>query len=233
MPGISPVLGLPGLRTAKTATHRLVFREGSLQADWALGKIIDGSQSRDPLNTGDIDVLRAGVLMGKITASGLYAPSIIGLTTVAYADNELELTVSAATATEIVRRVGSSGTLKVTGPATAGTTVSTATCTYSAVNTTTGVLTVADMNDDFVVGSLVTDDDGSETPLTVIPDGYGIKVTDDAGASIDVPFPVFPIAGVLLTANIVNWPADTALRTYLRGLLSTTAAGKFVFDDQF
>lgn len=227
----SYITGLPGIRTAKTATHRICFKGGVWEIFLPGGKIINGALSRDPLNTGDIDVLRPGVLMGKITASGKYAPTIIGVTTVAYADNDTTLTVSAATATEIVRRVGATGTIKVTGPPSAAGTVSTATGTYTAINTTTGVITLADMNDDFIAGSFVTDDDGTETPVTIIPDGWGIKVTDSDGTTnLDVPFPEFPTGGHLISSQIVNWPSDTSLRAHLVTGLTTAGMGKFIFD---
>jgi len=104
------------------------------------GKIIDGSLSRDPLNTGDVDVLRAGLLMGKITASDKYAPSIIGTLGDAYDGTATQMNLLyAAEATELTRRIGSSGTFKVTGPPTAGGTVRTSTVTYSAVGSGTGV----------------------------------------------------------------------------------------------
>lgn len=131
----------PGMVTGSAAVHRSVCRAGALLLPG--GGIIDGSESRDPLNTGDVDVLRAGLLMGKITTTHLWAPSILGVLTVAYADDTgVELTVSVATAVEIVRRIGTSGTFKLTGPPVALGVSRSIQVTYSAISIVTGVITV-------------------------------------------------------------------------------------------
>jgi hypothetical protein len=199
------------------------------------GKIIRGEKSRDPLNTGDVDVLRAGLLMGEITASGKYAPAIIGVLTEAYDKDgslKLQMTVSAATATEIVRRIGTSGTFKITGPPTAAGTVATETITYSAVNTTTGVITISLASADFISGSFVQPTDGSEAPKGLINDGYGIKVTDADDANVDVPFPNLVIAGQVDASQIVNYPTDTSLIAWVKAQLRATG-GSWTFDDGF
>src|SRR3972149_7120596 len=109
--------GLPRWGSLRTATHRKVFFDGRWDYDLAGGKIINGTKSRDPGNTGNIDVLRAGLLMGRVTASGLYAASVLGVTTNAEAIGATTIEVSAAVATELVRRVGATGTFTLTGPA--------------------------------------------------------------------------------------------------------------------
>ena len=134
---------LPGIGTTRQAENRAVWltTEG-VQYAATLGAI-DGAKARDLLNTGDINVLRAGLLLGKITATGKYGAAVLGLTTAALAQNGTTLTVSAATAVEIVRRIGTTGTLTITGPATAGGVVTRAVATYSAVNTTSGDITIS------------------------------------------------------------------------------------------
>src|SRR5262245_22792973 len=114
MPNID-VVGLPGIRAARTASYRNVFRQGDYNY-LAQGRIINGTKSADSTNTGDTRYLRAGLLMGKISATGLYANSVIGVTTAAAAAAATTITVGAATVTELVRRVGSTGTFKLTGP---------------------------------------------------------------------------------------------------------------------
>lgn len=222
--------GMPGFRTAKRATHRTAFDGGRWESYLPGGKIIDGSKSRDPGNSPDVNVLRAGTLMGKITASGKYAPTVLG-EIAAYTSGGTELTVSAASAAEIARRVGSSGTgtLKAVGPPTAAGTVAATAVTFSAVNTTTGVITVTSLGVDKVAGTLITAADGSETPITLIPDGYGVLVTDGDGTSIDVPFAHLPIGGVIQDAQLLPWPADLSTRAWIRAGLSTHSGGKFVF----
>lgn len=229
-PGYVP--GLPGMRTAVQAAHRIVFRQGDWTSDLAQGKIINGSLSRDSGNTGDLGVLRPGMLMGKITATGKYAPSIIGVMQSAYTSGGTELTVSVAQAVEIVRRVGSSGagTLKAIGPPSANGTVAATSVTYSAIDTTTGIITVTSLGVNKVAGTFITAADGSETPLTVIPDGYGITVLDvDNTTALDVPFPAFPIAGVITSSQLLPvWPSDTSIRAWIVAGLNTY--GQFVFD---
>lgn len=228
LPGYVP--GMPGVRTAQSAAHRIVFLQGDWTSNLAQGRIIDGSKSRDSGNTGDLDVLRPGLLMGKITSSGKYAPSILGIMTQAQVATDTSVTVSAAQAVEIVRRVGSTGTLRFVGPPTAAGTVATFTETYSAVNTTTGVITVSGLDADLIAGSFVCANDGTYLPLMPIPDGYGIKATDtDGTTSLDVPFPVTPIAGVIDSSLILPaWPSDTSLQDWIRDKMNLY--GKFVFD---
>jgi len=129
----------PGLDTARTATPYIVtmgcefFSPGSFA--------YDSSNSRDPGNTGYPQFLRPGLMLGMITSTKKWAPSVIGTVAAAY-DGSTTVNVSAAVATEIVRRIGATGTFKLTGPATAAGTVRTLTATYSAVNTSTGDITV-------------------------------------------------------------------------------------------
>lgn len=221
------VPGLPGVRAERTATFRRVFKQSG-KMGLALGKIIDGSKGRDPLNTGDVNVLRAGVLLGQITASDKYAPSIMGITTNAEAVGSTAVEAAAAVVTELVRRVGASGTFKLIGPSVANGPVAIETVTYSAASGTS--ITVTALVNAFVAGSFIAPTDGSEIPLTFVPDGYGIKVTDTDDANLDVQFPDFPIGGVLESAQIVNWPSDTGLRAWLVAQLNQQAGGQFVFD---
>jgi hypothetical protein len=221
---------LPGVTADRTASYRNIFtsQEGKLLAP--RGRVVSGAASRDPLNTGDLDVLRAGVLMGEITSGNKLAPSILGVTTVAYADNDVTLTVSAATAVEINRRLGSSGTLQLTGPPSAAGTVATTTVTYSAVNTTTGVLTVTDANVDAIAGSFIGPVDGSRTILYIQGKADGLKVTDEDGTSIDVQAAEMVIGGQIDSSQLVNWPTDTSLIAYVKAALR--AAGyAYAFDD--
>jgi len=232
----SYVPGLPGIGSDKTATPRTVALGGRLST-LPGGIIIDGSESRDPLNTGDVDVLRAGILLGKRTANSLFAPSIIGVLSEAYdkdGSEATQLTVSAATATEIVRRIGTSGTLKVTGPPTAAGTVAVQTATFTSVNTTTGVIVIVALAADAIAGSFIQPTDGSETIRTMVPDGFGVKVTDEDDSDIDVsiPSPGAVVGGLLDASQIVNWPSDTSLVAYLKAALRAVGTG-YVFDDDF
>lgn len=166
-------MGVPGVQTTKTATPRRITISPQGLMILPGGKIIDGSKSRDPLNTGYLSELRPGLLMGEITASGKYAPSVIGITGEALSSDESELTVSTAVATELVRRVGSSGTFKLTGPPTAAGTVRTVTVTYSGVDTATGVITITAVGVSSTWTLTLTDgtDGGTFAVRVTSPDG--------------------------------------------------------------
>lgn len=135
---ITPILNQPGMGTVLQALHRVVFKNKSGERWLPGGGLIGGLYSRDPANTPDVTRLQAGLVLGKRTSGGLLAPSIIGITGEALDDTETVLTVAEAVGDEIVRRLGSSGTLKITGPQTAAGTVRTVTMTYSAVAAASG-----------------------------------------------------------------------------------------------
>lgn len=232
LPGLVP--GMPRIGSRVNTAHRIIFRNGDWISDLAGGKMIDGTYSRDSGNTSDLNVLRAGLLMGKITSGGKYAPSIIGVSTGAVVVSATTITVSAAQAVELVRRVGSTGTFVMRGPAAANGFIQNETVTYSAVNTTTGAITVTAITNAYVAGSFVMPTDGSDIPLSLIPDGYGVLVTDtDGTTNLTVPFTQMPIAGVLISANIILWPSDTSLRAWIVNRMSDAGGGKFVFDHTY
>lgn len=228
----SPVLGVPGIRASRTATPRKALLSEDYKILYPGSRIIDGSKSRDALHTGNLDILRAGLLMGRITASNKYAPSIIGLTTVDYVSGGVTVTVSPATAVEIVRRIGATGVLVIVGAPTATGVVASFTASYTAVNVSTGAITISvSLGANVEEGALVGANDGSMTPVAVIGDGYGIKVTDDDATSIDVPFNPMVIGGILDVTQVINWPsgANTTLRAWLKGYV----CDHFICSDDF
>ena len=231
---IAPVTGLPGMRTAQTATPRIIFRGGWPLSFHAGGAYISGTYSRDPTNTGDLDVLRPGLLMGRRTSGNLFAPSVMGVTTGAVAVAATSISAAAATITELVRRVGSSGTFKLTGPPSANGVVITETITYSAASGTT-ITCTATVNA-FVSGSFIQPTDGSETPLTLIPDEEGgvfggIKVTDtDNSTNLTVQFSAPPRSGDIISTQILPaWPTDTSLQAWIMARLNGPGGGHFNF----
>lgn len=169
---IAPVTGRPGLRSLKTANHRTIFLQSGPLVMLAGGRAINGTKSRDVTN--DLtDRLQPGLVMGKVTSGGLYANSIIGLTQGALTTSGTTLTTSAAIATEIVRRIGATGTFKLTGPPTAAGTVRTVTVTYSSVNTTTGDITItaAGVNEVQTVNLVTAGTAGNLRLIVPKPDG--------------------------------------------------------------
>lgn len=135
----------PGVGSTFTAAFRKVFSGAMLDHYLAGGKSLLGSICRDPGN-GDVTVLRPGVLIGK-NSSGYYGTSVIGTLTNAEVSTSTQYETTAASVTELVRRIGSSGTFKITGPPTAGGTVRTETVTYSAASTTNITITAVGVNE--------------------------------------------------------------------------------------
>lgn len=160
---------MPGMGPTKTASYRKIWKSKTGVQYLPGGGVIDGTKSRDPLNVGDLDTLRAGLLMGKITASGKYAPSVLGVLAAGYGGVANTLNIPAAAAVELVRRVGATGTFKLTGPATTAGTVRTQTVTYSAVNQGSGAVTITALQAgavnavNQVEALVVVDDTGSGT----------------------------------------------------------------------
>jgi len=244
LPGF--VDGLPRIGAVRQTSPRIIFYDGSVE--WALagGKIISGGPSRDPDNTGLTNVLRPGLLMGKISSVinglgtvGQYAPSIIGKTGGAYTAGGTSLTLTTQAAAELLRRVGSTGSFTLVGPPTSGGVVSVVTVTYSAINTGSGVVTITALAANYISGSLVMPTDGSQNPLTFISEffnaGTGINVFDsDDVTAIDQPFEWFPIGAVVYAANFINYPSDASLKSWLKSELNQPVNGcTFKFDDVF
>src|SRR5262245_29491707 len=117
MPDIG-IYGPPGLSAQRIASYRRILYSG----DYVYlggGRVIDGAKARDAGNTGDTDTLRPGLLMGKVTATGKYATSILGISSLAYTSPGTSITVTPAQASDILRRVGATGNLNYVGPPTA------------------------------------------------------------------------------------------------------------------
>lgn len=225
------VSGLPGISAIRTATPRIIFKGGNVEEWLPGGKIINAALSADPDNTGATRVLRAGLLMGKITATGLYAPSVMGLSNAAYAAGATTLTITSQLSTELARRVGATGTFKIVGPPGASGVVASETVTYSALGATTATITA--LGNSYVTGSPVMATDGSEDPISFIDKDHGIYVLDEFGAEQNKPWPLVPIMATVISTNIINYPADTSTRNWLKGMMSGKGRGKFIFDDEY
>lgn len=229
--------GLPRFGTVRQTSPRILFLDGHVQWGLAGGKQIAGDASRDPDNTSQTNVLRVGMPMGKIASVinslgtvGRYAPSIIGLTSGAYTAGGVSLTLTTQAAAELLRRCGASGTFTLVGPPTASGVAAVLTVTYSAIVTSTGVVTITALTVNVVTGSLVMPTDGSQLALTFITEymsaGTGVNVFDsDMTTAIDQPFDFFTIGGVLVPSNIINYPADASTRLWLKSELNQPVRG--------
>ncbi len=225
MPGVN----LPGSQASFYKV--LMASEGRMLLP--AGAIVDGVNARDPGNGTDTNVLRGGMILGKITATGLYGASIIDVSQAAIVSGATSITLTAAGAAELVRRIGGAGTFTLTGaPATNGT-VASATITYSAVNTATGVVTCTATGAAFEAGSFVGPTDGSQTPKVMIGDTYGLIVTDVSGNGIKQQFPEPLIGGVVDTTKIINYPTAAGSRSAWLKAQLRAGGGQWIFSDDF
>ena len=152
MPVFNPFTGMPGVSSEKIAKHRSVGADGYF--DFLPGGVIlDGTKTRDPDNpdyTTDSTAqtrLRAGLLIGKISSTSKYTNSFLGYLGSAAANGATTLTLNAGQeVTETLRRIGSTGTITLTGPATANGTVRTANVAFSAGNASNSTLTITSIS---------------------------------------------------------------------------------------
>ena len=132
----------PGISAKTTASFRVVTIDGN--STIAPGKgVLDGTLARDIGNTGFTTTLRPGLLLAKNASSGKYANWSLGTTAGALAGNGTTFTLTAAQAVELVRWLGgTTGSVVLTGPATANGVARQMTATVTGVNTGTGVVTI-------------------------------------------------------------------------------------------
>lgn len=229
----TPIVSRPGFGSALTATTGRVFRAEEGKEYFPHGGVIDGAKSRyyGGGSAAQLFTLPSGLLMGQVTATKKWAPCILGVNQAAYTSGGTSLTVTAAQAAYIVTRVGTSGNLYYIGPpAAAGTVATLGPIAFSAINTSTGVITTATLGANLIAGGLVVAGDGSEIPRTVIDDGYGITVPSD---STDADFPRIPRQGCLDVSKIIDYPTDTSLIAWLKDKLCANGRGLFTMSDEY
>ncbi len=240
---MSPWINIrPGLGTEQTATPRSFVRQGSEQY-FSRGVTISGDASRDPGNTGDINILRPGLALGRIDSVvnslgtvGDYAPSCLGLITNAEAVASTAIEASAAVVTEIARRIGATGTFYLVGPPAANGVAAQELVTYSAASGTS--ITVTALTNAFVAGSLILPTDGSENIRTFVAEPYGFNVFDAADnvTAIRRYMARTLMAGVLDFSQLLPFggATDTGILAYLRGAVAGRAGGGvFILDSEF
>jgi hypothetical protein len=186
----TPILGRAGVGSALTASYGRVFRADEGKMYFPHGGVIDGA-SRYYGGGTDLFLLPPGLLMGQVTATKKWRPSIIGVTTGALAGGGTSITLSAAQAVELVRRVGATGTFTLLGPTAAnGTARQTTGVAYSAVDTTTGVVTITGQGtnqaEDVRLNPAAT---GGNIQLNVSkPDGTRVTTGNAAWSATDATF---------------------------------------------
>ncbi len=230
------VPGMPGLSDAVTSSFRRTLFAGNYQV-LGQGRVLGSAITRDPSNVGYETQIQRGMLIGRSTANPLiYGSSVVGLTLAAVAAGGVTLTVAAATdgngnqrgvIYEIQRRFGSSGTFKLTGPPTAAGVVATQTITFTGLNLTTGVITIAAASAAAVAGSLIQPADGTETILSFLDDGFPMNMSDTFGNPVDVELAQIPLDGQVDSEQLLNYPSDTSLRAWIKTALRLNTSLKF------
>jgi hypothetical protein len=198
---ITPILGRAGVGSALTASYGRVFRADEGKMYFPHGGVIDGA-SRYYGGGTDLFLLRPGLLMGRVTATKKWKPSVFGVTTGALAGGGTSITLSAAQAVELVRRVGATGSITLTGPPAANGTARSSVVPYSAVNTTTGVVTItaqgANQAEDVRTNPAAT---GGNIQLNVSkPDGTRVTTANAAWSATDATY-IAAIQAALDTAT--------------------------------
>lgn len=215
----------PGVYTGRSIEPRNLFASG-VPSFFPSFRFLDGSKSRDTANSDGASLLRAGLVLGKITSGSKYAPTILGVTGVLHDTSVVTttMTLPAAVVTEISRRIGASGTFKIIGPPTAAGTVVTETVTYSAIASAT-TITIMATAADFAAGSIIAPVDGSEAPSQFQVDQYGIDVLNANGSAIDHPVKLLK-SGDVNTDMIVNYSGlDASVKTWLKAALRSNNSG--------
>ncbi len=230
--------GKPGVMPGFLAAPREVFAANRSFAQFVAGPVtIDGFNTSNPGNAPYTWQLAAGTLLGRVAATGKYASSVIGPMTTGYAHAggaSTTILTDGNTAAEIVRRLGTGGSLKLTGPATAGGPVVTQLVNFVGVNMANGAISLsAALAADAVTGSLIQPTDGSETVVSVLCDAWGVRVADPlGGARVDVlGGQLLAAGGTINSAAIVNYPADASLRAWVKAAVRVSCPGVNFSDD--
>lgn len=238
--------GKPGVQpTTYTTTPRDVFYGQSQMAQYLpFPATIDGTNSYNMLNQPYNWLLYAGTLLGQITSSKKFAPAILGTTTQALGGGQTTLQTDVNTALGITLRadMGTSGTLTLTGPPTPGGVVRSRTATYSAVNTSTGAITITALNVAAVTGtnqvnSLVTVDSTGSGTFTLTVEGIttaaitysatAATLNTNINGQLDATFGTGNIvsSGASLAAIILTGTAGTYAKRPIGLIQATILAG--------
>ena len=149
--GITPVVGRPGIQSGKQVTYGQIFYQPESVQYIPGGGILDASclDFTNPTNT---LCLRAGLPVGRIgtpnAVAGVaksWSPCWMGALPNALGGSQTTIILSLLQAAELVRRCGASGTFALIGgpyPNAPFSLQRELTVTYSAVNLTTGVVTI-------------------------------------------------------------------------------------------
>jgi len=226
----------PGVYGPYTSQPRtLIYSDFEKVQRVSVPLVIDGTNSSWATNSPYTWLLPAGMLFGRNSTSKKYAPSVLGQTTANYVSGGTTVTTDANTAAYLASRLGASGTFNITGPAAASTaaaSTSTTLVTYSAVNTTTGAITVTNIGANVLAGAWIQPIDGSQTVLWILGDDQGVAVVDGFFNRIDAQTgQMLSGGGCINTGYIVNYPTDPGFKLYVKAALRANASGMTFLDD--
>ena len=231
---------LPGVQVLFQSQPRDVFFNESEAATYmSPPPAIDGNASGNGANQPYNWYLWGGQIVGRETASDIWATSIIGLSTVALTTSATTLVTDVGTATELARRTTAQGatTFTLTGPPTAGGTVASSTVTFSAINTSNGHITITTTGVAFVAGSIIGPVDGSQlgggTIYTIMADPYGCKVVDQLNTTRINCYTnkLWTGGGMINVALIPSYPSDSSLQAYLKAQIRIGVPSAIFSDD--
>ena len=109
-------------------------------------------------------------------------------------------------------------------------TVGTLNTPTAVVAATPGVLPVVADEGEFIAGSLIGVGDGTEIPVSFIPDGSGITMV---GAGVPVDFPQIAFSALVRVGGVIGWPTDTGIQTWIMTQMNspgTGSGGPWIFD---
>ncbi len=177
----------PGVFVSEQLTFPFVFVDGTC-AYKPGGGVINGTKTRDVLNTSYQKTIRAGLTMSYNTTNKDYANWQIGVSTGAIAGTGTTLSASAATVTELVRRVGASGTFTLTGPPAASGVARQSTVTYSAASGTSITVTALGTNQADKVQFNIASTGGNVQLTVQKPDGTFVTTASAAWSATDATY---------------------------------------------
>ena len=88
------------------------------------------------------------------------------------------------------------------------------------------------MGADAAIGSLLIAADGSQVPLGVLTNEFGLKVVDADANNLDVECHKLLIGGLIKAANICHYPVEESTQAWLKAQMRTFCPG-LQFDDDF
>ena len=236
----------PGINAANTNYQdytvvpiNVFFQRGETAAFMAAPVAVSGTNTDQPSNTPYDFVIQPGQMFGLITSganASKYGSSVLGLTQTTIASGATTIVLDGPTATELVRRIGTSGTFTLTGPASSATgTVNVQTVTYSAVSLTAPYnVTCTALGSGSLSGSLVQPNDGSQVISTLYANQYSFSVKDIYNVvRTDVTADGFLASGgsailedgVFLQIGSGTIPITSSLASYIRAQLTAGIPG--------